>query len=63
MPQGRFDKKNSAIALLTPDYANPIFSEIAQGVEEQVPLLDLSVLINRVSKVEDADSWLRRIVS
>jgi LacI family transcriptional regulator len=55
--------KNSAIALLTPDYANAIFSEIAQGVEEQARLLDLSVLINRASEVEDADTWLRRIVS
>jgi LacI family transcriptional regulator len=55
--------KNSAIALLTPDYANSIFSEIAQGVEEQARLLDLSVLINRASEVEDADSWLRRIVA
>ena len=55
--------KNSAIALLTPDYANSIFSEIAQGVEEQARLLDLSVLINRASEVEDADTWLRRIVS
>jgi LacI family transcriptional regulator len=55
--------KNSAIALLTPDYANSIFSEIAQGVEEQARLLDLSVLINRASEVEDADTWLRRIVA
>lgn len=55
--------KNSAIALLTPDYANSIFSEIAQGVEEQARLLDLSVLINRASDVEDADTWLRRIVA
>jgi LacI family transcriptional regulator len=55
--------KNSAIALLTPDYANSIFSEIAQGVEEQARLLDLSVLINRASEIEDADTWLRRIVA
>jgi LacI family transcriptional regulator len=55
--------KNSAIALLTPDYANSIFSEIAQGVEEQARLLELSVLINRASEVEDADTWLRRIVA
>ena len=55
--------KNSAIALLTPDYANSIFSEIAQGVEEQARLLDLSVLINRASEIEDADTWLRRVVA
>ena len=55
--------KNSAISLLTPDYANSIFSEIAQGVEEQARLLDLSVLINRASEIEDADTWLRRIVA
>jgi len=54
--------KNSAIALLTPDYANAIFSEIARGVEEEADIRNLSVLINRANAVESADGWLRRIV-
>lgn len=54
--------KNSAIALLTPDYANAIFSEIARGVEEEADIRNLSVLINRANAIESADSWLRRIV-
>ncbi len=54
--------KNSAIALLTPDYANAIFSEIARGVEEEADIRNLSVLINRANAIESADGWLRRIV-